>query len=128
MEECQRAGNVKRTGRTDRKWDGLVADLELRLEAVVMRLLGRFDPRRMQGPNQSVGNQDAGRLDAALEHRDGKSDAQRLSLVQGLPFSRSKWLSEDWRRGGASGLQSKGTSVGTRLLQRRRVGAGLEKK
>lgn len=82
----------------------------------------------MQGPNQSVGNQDAGRLDAALEHRDGKSDPQRLSLVQGLPFSRSKWLSEDWQRGGASGLQSKGTSVGTRLLQRRRVGAGLEKK
>lgn len=84
----------------------------------------------MQGQNQSVGNQDAGRLDAALEleHRDGKSDAQRLSLVQGLPFSRSKWLSEDWQRGGASGLQSKGTNVGTRLLQRRRVGAGLEKK
>lgn len=94
VEECQRAGNVKRTSRTDRKRDGLVADLELRLEAVAMRLLGRIGakgltPRRMQGPNQSVGNQDTGRLDAALEHRDGKSDVQRLSLVQGLPFSRS---------------------------------------
>lgn len=33
--------NARELG-TDRKWDGLVADLELRLEAVAMRLLGRI--------------------------------------------------------------------------------------
>lgn len=51
VEECQRAGNVKRTGRTDRKWDGLVADLELRLEAVAMWLLGRIGAKGLTQKN-----------------------------------------------------------------------------
>lgn len=48
------------------------ADLELRLEAVGIQLLGRIGAKRLtpegcRAPNQSVGNQDAGRLDSALE-------------------------------------------------------------
>lgn len=51
-------------------WAG--TDLELRLEAVAMQLLGRIGAKRLtpeecRAPNQSVGNQDAGRLDSALE-------------------------------------------------------------
>lgn len=48
------------------------ADSELRLEAVGIQLLGRIGakrliPERCRALNQSIGNQDAGRLDSALE-------------------------------------------------------------
>jgi hypothetical protein len=37
----ERAGDIKRMNRTNRKWTGLVADLKLRLEMVVMRVIGK---------------------------------------------------------------------------------------
>lgn len=37
----ERAGNIKRMNRTNRKWDGPMADLRLRLETGVMRVTGK---------------------------------------------------------------------------------------
>lgn len=92
---------MKRMSRTNRKWDGLVADFKLRLKAVMMMFLGRTRAKCMaseecRAMNQSVGNQDARRVDSALETTvNCKSGTGRLSITQGLLFPRSKWLSDD---------------------------------
>lgn len=37
----ERVGDIKRMNRINRKWIGLVVDLKLRLEMVVMRVIGK---------------------------------------------------------------------------------------
>lgn len=59
-------------------------------------------------------------FDSALETTvNCTSDAGRLPIIQGLLFSRNKWLSEDGQRGGPLVIQFTGTGLGNRLLQRR---------
>lgn len=86
-----RVGNMERATRKNRKWNGLVADLKLGREAVVIQLLGGTRAKCMasekcRAQHQSVGNQDAGRVDAPETSVNCESGARRLSITQGLLF------------------------------------------